>query len=339
MQPSENRIVRYGKECAKEWINRYLNIHRKGDLNDILIVSSPRSGSTWLLNIIASQPGLKAINEPLNNYILNYNRYLLSIVRKKYISLQSEEEKLLHHYFNGQYPIAHFGITNIFSSQFHFFTNRRVIKTIWATPLLEFFSNWREYDLIYLIRHPISQSLSCIKRGHLPQIKLYLEDAFFLEKHLDNKMITIMEEIDKKGTLLEKFVLEWCLDNIIPLKMIKQNILKGIFVAYEELVVQNQRMIHWLAQTLKLTAEEKMIRQINVPSKVSNTSLPEVRKSIKKGDIQKIIGSWQKKLENKERISLTKILETFEIDCYNVNKLLPNNFLLHFIKNAFIGEE
>jgi hypothetical protein len=42
------------------------NVHRQGPLPNVFLFATPRSGSTWLMEIIASQPGFKYYDEPLN---------------------------------------------------------------------------------------------------------------------------------------------------------------------------------------------------------------------------------------------------------------------------------
>ncbi|MCF7914762.1 MAG: hypothetical protein K9L66_06335, partial [Spirochaetaceae bacterium] len=38
--------------------------HRQGELPDVFIFSTQRSGSTLLFDMVASQPGFKAVGEP-----------------------------------------------------------------------------------------------------------------------------------------------------------------------------------------------------------------------------------------------------------------------------------
>src|SRR5690606_24342168 len=56
---------RAGEELAAalRWIS---NVHRPNGLPNVCIVSAPRSGSTWLLELVLSQPGFKPCNEPFN---------------------------------------------------------------------------------------------------------------------------------------------------------------------------------------------------------------------------------------------------------------------------------
>jgi len=42
------------------------NIHLTGNSPNVFIFSTPRSGSTWLMELILTQPGFKPCNEPCN---------------------------------------------------------------------------------------------------------------------------------------------------------------------------------------------------------------------------------------------------------------------------------
>ena len=42
------------------------NIHRPGYKKDIFLFATARGGSTWMMEILASQPGIKFFDEPVN---------------------------------------------------------------------------------------------------------------------------------------------------------------------------------------------------------------------------------------------------------------------------------
>ena len=45
---------------------RLSNIHVQGDLPNIFVFATPRSGSTFLLEFLHAQPEMKTYNEPLS---------------------------------------------------------------------------------------------------------------------------------------------------------------------------------------------------------------------------------------------------------------------------------
>ncbi|MFP6641360.1 MAG: hypothetical protein VCC04_14025, partial [Myxococcota bacterium] len=52
------------------------NWHRPGALPNVFIFTTPRSGSTWLMELIQSQPGFKCCSEPLNLRVRGISRRL-----------------------------------------------------------------------------------------------------------------------------------------------------------------------------------------------------------------------------------------------------------------------
>ncbi len=54
------------KKSVKYLLNIVSNVHIQGEKKNIFIFSTPRSGSTWLMEIIASQSGFKFYDEPFN---------------------------------------------------------------------------------------------------------------------------------------------------------------------------------------------------------------------------------------------------------------------------------
>ncbi len=42
------------------------SVYRPSGLPHVFLFTMPRSGSTWLMELIWSQPGFKAVNEPLD---------------------------------------------------------------------------------------------------------------------------------------------------------------------------------------------------------------------------------------------------------------------------------
>ena len=70
----------YYKEIIKKIVTN-INIHIRATLDneknkDLLILSSPRSGSTMLMEMIYANRNVKFINEPLDKNYLDFNGYL-----------------------------------------------------------------------------------------------------------------------------------------------------------------------------------------------------------------------------------------------------------------------
>ncbi len=323
------QLPRFLKEAGKGLVNKYLNFHRSGEKNDIFILSSPRSGSTWLMELFYVEPGMKYIYEPLGKKILDYNQFLPIETRWYWVHLSDEEKRVLADYFRDRDKISHFGPRNPFDGSYNFKTDRRVLKIIRANSLIPWFAREFDYDLIYLIRHPLAQAVSSIKRGHTPSAGQFLENSWFVENYLGQDLREYGKNIWDNGDEREKFVLEWCLDNLIPLaERGREN--DYLTVTYEELVLETEKFIDLFSSTYKLEAKNDMLEKVRSPSKTADSSNAETRERIQLGDDRYLIEKWRKEYSGEEVEGLFNILERFEISAYQSGRFLPDKELLHF---------
>ena len=322
------RLPRFLKEAGKRLVNRYLNIHRGGDKQDILILSSPRSGSTWLMELLYAEPGMKYIYEPLGKKILDYHDLLPIDTRWYWITLTDEEKNILGQYFREDGKISHFGPRNFFSRFYNFRTDRRVIKIIRANSIIRWFAREFDFEIIYLIRHPLAQSLSSIKRGHSPCANQFLENELFVHRFLNEELVDYANDVFEGGSKREKFVLEWCLDNLVPLKSSPETE-EWLTVSYEELVLKTEAFIKLFCDEFELETENKMLEMVRSPSKTSDSSDRQTRSKIRSGDDQYLIRKWRNDFTEREIEKLFEIVERFGITAYQPGQLLPRSTFLH----------
>lgn len=326
---SIEKLPRFLKETGKRFVNSYLNHHEPGNKNDIVILSSPRSGSTWLMELFYVEPGVKYIYEPLGKKILDYNGFLPINTRWYWINLSDKEKEVLAEYFLGDKEISHFGPRNPLDKFYNFFTDRRVIKIIRANSLIKWFAREFDYEVIYLVRHPLAQVISAIQRGHTPAGRQFLDNSWFVENYLGPDLREYGMRILDNGSKREKFVLEWCLDNIIPLEEMK-NTDEFLTVTYEELVLETEKFIDWFSSAYDLEAKDEMMEKVTSPSKTSDSSNSETREKIQSGDNMYLVKKWQSEYSKEEIKELFEIVEKFGISAYRADRLLPEKKFLHF---------
>lgn len=313
------------KTALRPLIWRLTNRHTDGEQNDIVILSAPRSGSTWLLEMISTQPGMKPIDEPLYKHRVNS---LLPIRgRWVYPTLTPEEGCILATYLRAGDVLEHSAPHDFLSPSYHVFTNRRVLKIIRATPLISWFADELQFDTIYLVRHPIAQSLSCIRRGHENVLEQYTDDAKFMSTHLTAEMARFVREIIKTGTPLEQFVTEWCLHNLVPLKS-ESSPVRWHTVTYEELVLEPAGVTAFLAKVLGLSRRNRLLASIAIPSRTADSSSEQKRQRIAASDADFLISSWREEVTDAQERAAFEILDRFGIDAYRYGDLTPDGALL-----------
>jgi len=297
----------------------------------ILIISSRRGGSTLLMELIHSQQGMNYIDQPL--CLWHYHPYkselpLPYLGRFANIGSPQDEKKLLN-FFSGIF----FGETRVFSQwnwfrpEYSFVVNRIVVKELDSHALIEWYAANFDVDIVFMCRHPIPQSLSIMSRGWGCTGEAFLSNGAFLEKLcLEGVNLEKCKEIMARGSLLQKMVLEWCFENVIPLRLIGDS--PWLSFTYEEMIARPEKVTCMLAQRLSLPDPELMASKISSPSK---NALSASREMISRKGPRSILGRWMKELSAGEaREAMMPLHEIFELHAYSFDSPFPNEKLCHF---------
>jgi hypothetical protein len=303
---------------AKNAIKTVTNLHQPEGHQNIFLFSTPRSGSTWLMELIWSQPGFKACNEPLDLRNPMVRKYLGI---SNWVELYSQEAiPSLHHYFlalcNGY---LHAMDPVPFRDLYRPVTHRIIFKIInGGEDRINWFRDTFNGQIIYLIRHPIAVSLS---REYLPRVQAQLASDY--RRHFSVEQIKIAQRILENGTELEQGVLAWCLENAVPLRMASND---WLIVPYEELVVAPQPLIAQMAERLALPEPEQMLSRLAIPSAVKAKSNPETQQALERGTNRRWLAEkWRSHVSKREERQVMEILAHFQLDVYQAGELLPNH--------------
>jgi len=319
---------RMARQFVKRSITGLANWHRPGDENDILILSSPRSGSTWLMELLYTQPGIKYIDEPLAKHILDAEGIFPFSARWRYIDLEAPEKAALIDYLKNDRLVRRFGPRNVWAEEYDYRTDRRVLKLIRACALLPWFAEEGSFDVIYLLRHPIAQALSAIRRVHEHHLGAYISalasDAYGREAQ------EVIASVDVDSSGLKEFVTAWCLENIVPLQYVTGRSEANVFVlTYEELVMNPETVLDKLAAKLRLESLDRMMEQVNTPSAVTDTTTRETKDGIREGDRGYLVRKWKQRISEEQENHLFSILNAFDVNVYHPDRFLPQEPFLH----------
>jgi hypothetical protein len=296
------------------------------------LFSSRRGGSTWIQELICANSRIRYIDQPfsfysgppfLHDFIPIYNNSVPLFTSKV-------EEQMIRYYLSRIFEgnIVH-------SSQWRFWkmnylkrTNRILLKITKGKSLIEWISMNFRVDILYLIRHPIPQSLSVIKSGWENDSWVYLNNLDFRSKYLENSgLVDYGKKILNEGGDLEKYVLNWCLENLIPYKAIERHP-EWTLISYEECLTNSNEAVKYIADKLNLKNVDAMKRQIRKPSKTAKFTNANLNNIYKK---QKIV-DWEKQVEKDEISKCFKIIERFGIDFYSNATPFPDKKYLQFCK-------
>jgi len=316
------------KILIKKSIWELLSRHRQGSKKNICIFASRRGGSTWLMELIGSNKGLRYIDQPLSIYSasLIQFQYLPVFNYGQFIHLDKEEKEMVKYFFNrlfeGSLKIN--SQWKFWQKDFDFVSNRLVLKIVDAKGIIDWIEECFDVHVIYLTRHPIPQALSVMRNDWGLTVKAYLRNSYFVEHYLNDGVLAYCHDILEKGSLLQKYVLNWALENLVPIRMIPDKP-EWIHISYENLTLFPEKTIVELARALDLANFDAMMKKIKRPSRSTRRfSTGKKKYMISSHNHDYLIKSWKKEISDEDERSAFKILEKLGITIYRYSQFLPN---------------
>jgi hypothetical protein len=302
----------------KHLIKSISNIHKPNGSPNVFLFSTPRSGSTWLMELIWTQPSFKYCPEPENLRRPLVRRHL-GIT--EWSDLHSDRATPILRNYIQAFCDGRLGFLNPnpLSRYYRPFTHRIVFKILHAgEDRINWFRDTFNGRIVYLLRHPIAVSVS---REVYPRLQAFLDSDY--RQHFTREQLTYAQNVIDRGTKLERGVLDWCLQNVVPLRDATDD---WAIVSYEQLVLQPQQVIEHLSHKLDLPKPERMMRRLSTPSGVKAKSNQETRQLLEQGDSNKwplLVRKWRKDVDDAQERKAMEILKPFGLDVYQYGDILP----------------
>lgn len=271
----------------------------------ITIFGAPRSGSTWLAELLSSCPEHLQIFEPLHPENVRQVKQVIP-TRNHYISAEQpwdDGKKLFTKILTGKllnpWILSQAKLLKIFQSK------RLVIKFVRANLMLDWFTqNLNVLPPVLIVRHPCAVIASQLKKGWPPS-KIQLLNHPYLEQYpsIKSKCLGL-------STSEELAALAWCLRYHAPLSASKPY--KFILVTYEELVLNGDLVLKNIFKKLQLTYSDQIARQLIKPSDTSTE-----KEKINQRD--HILTSWQQTLTADQIDNILSVVNIFNMAFYNKN--------------------
>ena len=326
-QALDDRLgIKPGREPL--WLNRARrhlvgaasNFHRSGPKPDIFMFSSPRAGSTFVMELMAQTPRLKIVNEPLSANNATARRALG--VRDWRDAVLCEDRCARYaRYFN---ELRSNRITS-FNRPFYrrgakIITDRIFFKIIHGgEDLLAWFEKTFDAKILLLLRHPIATAAS---QWRLPRLKHMAAHAGLTAGLSAGQKRRILETIDH-GAPFELAILDWILQNRflcardIPASWTR--------ISYEELILYPEEGQRYLNGRLALDAPARLAVR---PSQTVIGREHETRAAITSGslaDRQFLINKWRDRATPSQIAQGFEMLAFFGIDYYAEETALPRD--------------
>lgn len=301
-------------------LSRRVGFHRA---KDIMIFSTARSGSTWVQEVIASQKNIKFVSEPL--LMESVSRRQLGADPSWELTMPGgNREAVLRDYFTRLFSgRCGYGSPLIRSEFFRWRYDRVVLKLLRGHDLM----NWCEANfdvkIVYLLRHPIPVALS---REEYKRLPLFLENESFCSAYLSEEQLVRARGIVNHGSELERKILDWVLQNIVPLKFSNRE--NWLCLYYEDIVLnpapQLQRLIHDLDLDDPDGANARLLKASASTHKSDETTQKYLEQgSALEGGRAFLVEKWLTKVGQEEQQAVQSILDAFGIHAYRADSALP----------------
>jgi len=301
----------------KALVKKYSNTHCPGSKKSIMVFSTPRSGSTWLMELIWSQPGFKYCNEPLNlrNPLVVKNSGVNSWCQLYDPVFTKQLFKYFEKINKGEIRDLN---PNPFNKFYRYKTDRIVFKILHGMEdKVVLLTEYCDTVPLLLIRHPIAVSVS---REVLPRMECHFKNDF--SANIPADILKRARQIVDSGTFLQKAVVCWCFENYYQLKEVSARKYMGI--TYEEMVLNPKAAVSRLAPYLDLGDEKVILENLAKPSKTTGKSDLQTQKIISENySAELILNKWKNKVSEKDIKNSQDILDLFEIDIYRANEAVP----------------
>jgi hypothetical protein len=299
------------------------NIHRQGSRPDIYIFATPRSGSTFLMELLAAQSGAKIHDEPLT---VNYpeSRKELGVDSWEALTVMPDREERYYHFFDRLRRNRVKELNRPFYRKHsRLFTDRNVFKMIHGgKDMLPWFAETFGAMIVVLIRHPIPTVLSHRKFPRLPYL---LQQPAYRELFTDSE-IAFAEDIIANGTKLEQGMVDWTLEMCAMFR----NPSPGVTViSYEDLTVHPEESFAFLRERLQLNPIDDLASLIAQPSVSTGQSDDETRSFFAKAgsdaDRSYLISRWTQRVSKAEIRRAFEICDFFDLHLYEEGNLFPTD--------------
>jgi len=325
---SSEHLKREAKALLKEAIWFATTNHTPGPKRDICLFCTRRGGSTFVMEAIAANRGVKFLDQPLEitteSITTSQARLIPKFEQGELIHLDSDEEKQLRAYVDavlaGTVPVN--APWRFWQRGFDWRTNRLVLKIVSAKALIDWFATTFDVDIVYVTRHPVPQALSCIRNGWTLTAKPYLRNEWFVTTHLDPATEAHCWDVLRDGSPLDQFVLNWALENLVPLRLLDQRP-AWTYLSYEATVLEPDTLLPRLAAALDLDDVDAMVEATQRPSRSSGLSEASTRDLIAAGDRAALLGTWRRHVTEDEERTALAVLDRLGIDLYRPGDDLP----------------
>ena len=284
----------------------------------IILAGAPRSGTTWLAELLRELPGYKFLNEPLflrnNDEAVKVGFDWRTHLHPNKTSNQKRAffEKIL----SGQVPhgpLWHYESESSAGKLVEYILHKKlIVKFCRSGRLLHWVD--REFDVrgtVLIIRHPCAVIASQLAHGGWDPDKVVHDldsDAALGEvpSDLRNEFNDILSSLE---TRIDVMTAVWCLDYYIPLIRYADHGYPWILVPYERLVLDGYTEIERIFSYLDAEVPDSLEEKLGAASAYASDDLSVT-------DEYKQLSKWKQQLSPGQIDRILEIVEAFKLSFY-----------------------
>lgn len=243
----------------------------------VVIAGVPRAGTTWLLELLRTLPGRKALNEPL---LYRTARHEYGFGWHKYIAPAADaprQRRYLERTLRGQareIPAWFFEAESQPGKVLEHVTRKKlIVKFCRLNRALHWFA--RQFDvqgIVLMVRHPCAVVASMLQQGAWKESRLRghgptrAEQALHGETLPDALRDPFEPVLERITTQVEVLAVHWCLDHYVPLLQHVECGYPWVLAPYERLVTQGEEELRRIAEALGIGLTAEMRDRLREPS-------------------------------------------------------------------------
>jgi hypothetical protein len=274
----------------------------------ILIAGAPRSGTTWLAELLESSLSARLMFEPFHARLVPEFGYLKPF---SYLRPDDVDDRLFescHRVFDGSLrnPWVDKNLTTVRP-------RCRIVKSVRSNLMLAWLlQRFPEISNIFVLRHPCAVVLSRMHYGWNAEDDLasMLGQPRLVEDHL----APYLERIQSATTTEEKHAILWCITNLVPLRQLGHETLKPLY--YEHLYSDRANVLKVLGRAVHRDLGNAPQTASERPSRTTTSLSPILR-----GDDN--LRRWQRELSADAVRRILDLVAAFELDWLYGAGLMP----------------
>ncbi|RME81129.1 MAG: sulfotransferase [Caldilineae bacterium] len=294
-----------------EWI-RFAWKGRPAPSDAVLIVGSGRSGTTWLMYILAAVPGMLEIFEPLNPRRVPEVDALTgwsadSVISRSYYLRPGDDDPawhdLLERILRGQ-------VRNYWTdyTRSTFWPERFLIKLIRANLMLGYLYDHFQPAIVYIRRHPCAVVLSRLQRGWQASVQDILRQEALVEDHLR----PWLPEIEREADLLGAHAVWWAVENYVADHDLSTR--PHCALCYEEMVLAPAETLARICSWLDVPVPRDWQKRAQTP-------VPHSRHLQANARIEERLAAWRHKLSSEDQQRVLAWAQRLSLDTYDAEPL------------------